>query len=156
MRIYLAGPCDTENRSLMVAAAKSLRAINVDVYCPWELKIENAWDYSQEEWAKLVFNADIKAIKECDAMIVISLGRKSTAGTNWEQGYAYGLNKLVYVLQITEETTSLMTFWGCSYFKNTNKNNLQKDLDWIISRIELKDYLTDLIPEELKCRTVLT
>ena len=156
MKIYLAGPCDSENRSLMVAVAKSLREINVDVYCPWELKIENAWDYSQEEWARLVFCEDIKAIKECDAMIMISLGRKSTAGTNWEQGYAYGLNKLVYVLQITEETTSLMTFWGCSYFKNTNKNNLQKDLDWIISRIELKDYLTNLEHEELKCRTVLT
>ena len=48
---YLAGPCDTENRTSMVQIAKFLREKGAELYCPWELKIEDAWDYSQEEWA---------------------------------------------------------------------------------------------------------
>ena len=32
---------------------------------------------------------DIMEIESCDLMISISPGRIGTAGTNWEQGYAY-------------------------------------------------------------------
>lgn len=121
MKIYLAGPCDSENRTLMTIIAKTIRAnSNFEVYCPWELKIENAWNISQEEWAKIVFNTDVEAIKKCDYMIVISNGRISSAGTNWEQGYAMGLNKPVAVIQINNANTSLMTYWGCTLFTQVN------------------------------------
>lgn len=134
MKIYLAGPCDTENRTIMVKAGNLLRKFyHEDVYCPWELKIENAWDYSQEEWARMVFDKDIEAINDCDIMIMISVGRKSTAGTNWEQGYAYALNKPIYVIQITNEPTSLMTFWGCTCFINTDALNIATALDAIVA-----------------------
>ena len=67
MKIYLAGPCDTENRYDMVQIAKIFREYGKhEVYCPWEFKIENAWDMTQEDWAQAVFEADIKAIQECD------------------------------------------------------------------------------------------
>jgi hypothetical protein len=36
----------------MVQVAKYLREKGAEIYCPWELKIENAWDYSQEDWAR--------------------------------------------------------------------------------------------------------
>ena len=64
MRIYLAGPCDSENRSMMVQIAKEIRnyGSNIELYCPFELKIENAWDYPQEEWAQMVFDKDVEAI----------------------------------------------------------------------------------------------
>ena len=148
--IYLAGSCDTENRSMMVSIAKYLRQNNVEVYCPWELKIENAWDYSQEDWAKLVFEADISAINKAEAVIMISVGRHSTAGTNWEQGYAYAKNIPVHVIQVTDATTSLMTYWGCNSFITHDKNYgpIKSELNWILDHIREENHT--------KCRTVLT
>lgn len=81
-KIYLAGPCGTIDRALMSAIAQQLRHMDFEVYCPFELKIQNAWDMSQEEWAKLVFDADITAIDSSDIIVIISIGRESTAGTN--------------------------------------------------------------------------
>lgn len=154
MRIYLAGPCDSENRSMMVNAAKTIRNCNdnIELYCPFELKIENAWDYPQEKWAQMVFDKDVEAIDNCDVMILISLGRISSAGTNWEQGYAYAKRKKIIVFQITDTPTSLMTYCGCKYFLNTSKDQLAQDLYWVIQRIINNDidYYTD------ECRTVLT
>ena len=124
MKIYLAGPCDTENRTIMVKIARALREYgHCEVYCPWELKIENAWDISQEEWARQVFEEDIKAIQECETFIMISRGRISSAGSNWEQGYAFGLGKCIIVIQITKEPTSLMTFCGTTHFFNCEEEN---------------------------------
>ena len=154
MRIYLAGPCDSENRSMMVRVAKEIRNYNSDIqlYCPFELKIENAWDYSQEEWAQMVFDRDIEAINNCDVMIMISLGRISSAGTNWEQGYAFALGKKIIVLQITDSPTSLMTYCGCNYFLNSSKDKIIQDLYWVIEKLYNNEirYYTD------ECRTVLT
>ncbi len=153
MKIYLAGPCDSENRSLMVSAAKLFRQRKFfNVYCPWELKIENAWDISQEEWAQKVFDNDIKAIDDCDIVIMISLGRESTAGTNWEGGYAFAKKKKLIVIQITDKPTSLMTFCGCTYFINSSVNNLQNDLLHIIIKILNNDDFKN----NSNCRTVLT
>ena len=116
MKIYLAGPCSKNERTHMEAIASALRKKGYEVYCPFELKIPNAWDYSQEEWSKMVFDKDIAAIDECDFMILMSKGRNSTAGTNWEQGYAYANGKDIFVFQYTKEETSLMTYCGCKYF----------------------------------------
>ena len=150
MKIYLAGPCDSESRSLMVAAAKILRKYELEVYCPFELKIENAWDYPQEEWAQKVFEKDVEAINKCDCMLYISRGRISSAGSNWEQGYAYALKKRVVVLQIGDAPTSLMTFCGCDLFFNIN--DITNKLPLIIKIIEKNDY-DDYIKS---CSTILT
>lgn len=152
MKVYLAGPCDSENRTLMVSIAKQLRDMSYEVYCPFELKIENAWDMSQEKWAQKVFDADITAINNCDAMIMISRGRMSSAGTNFENGYMFALNKPIYVIQITDSPTSLMTFCGCSYFLNSNLNDLNNNIKWILNRI----YNNDIINYKKECKTILT
>ena len=149
MKIYLAGPCDSENRSLMVTAAKLLRKYKLEVYCPFELKIKNAWDYPQEEWAQKVFEADVKAINECDCMLYISRGRMSSAGSNWEQGYAYALKKRIVVLQIEDVPTSLMTFCGCDLFFNIDDIN---ELPLVIKIIEDNDYDNYI----KSCSTILT
>lgn len=136
MKIYLAGPCDSQHRSIMMSVAKVLRDLNFEVYCPFELKIENAWDYSQEEWARKVFDADIQALNNCDIMIMISTGRDSTAGTNWEQGYMFANFKPVYVIQINDNPTSLMTFCGCNYFISTYEAHLSVSLKWLVDKIK--------------------
>lgn len=150
MKIYLAGPCDTEHRTIMVHIAKFLREKENEVYCPWELKIENAWDITQEEWARQVFNADIAAIDESDIVLIISLGRVSTAGTNWEQGYAYGKNIYTHVIQINSEPTSLMTYWGCDNFIGLDKQyaGLQSELQWLCDHGKT--------PYHGQCKTILT
>ena len=149
MKMYLAGPCDSEHRTMMVGVAKYLRDKNNEVYCPWELKIENAWDMPQEEWAKKVFDADIAAIDNAELVLAISLGRISSAGTNWEMGYAYGKGIPVHVIQITDKPTSLMTYCGCTSFINVSqKGNLQSALNWILENPTEASYNT--------CKTVLT
>ena len=87
MNIYLAGSCSKEHRELMNRIKYTIETIeDIHIYAPWELKIPNAWDYSQEDWAKLVFDSDVQAIKNSDVVVIISQGRMSSAGTNWEQG----------------------------------------------------------------------
>ena len=150
MKVYLAGPCDTDHRTMMVSAARGLRNLKYEVYCPWELKIEDAWSYPQEEWARMVFDADVAAINEADAIIMISVGRNSTAGTNWEQGYAYALNKPIYVIQVTNENTSLMTFCGCTMFINGDTNLVEP-------LCKIHQILTNQIDTHAeKCKTILT
>lgn len=147
---YIAGPCDTENRSLMVGIARILRQKGKEVYCPWELHIENAWDMPQEEWAHKVFEADVAALNKCELVILISFGRMSSAGTSWEQGYCYAKNIPVHVIQMNNEPTSLMTYWGCNNFINLDGtySSIPGELQWIIDH--------GPVPYHGKCRTVLT
>lgn len=123
MKIYLAGSCSSDDRTMMKQIANHLRAReDTEVYCPFELQIPNAWDMSQEEWAQKVFDEDVRAIKEADVVILITPGRESTAGTNWEQGFAYALGKRIYVFQVTDKPTSLMTYCGCDLFFNATSD----------------------------------
>ena len=156
MKIYLAGPCDTENRYNMVQIAKVFREYGqYEVYCPWELKIENAWDIPQEIWARKVFEADIKAIQDCEVFVMISSGRESTAGTNWENGYAYALNKYIIVIQITDKPTSLMTYASSSIFLNSSYTDALKTIKQIIDSWKHCG-LTNGYNEYHQCKTVLT
>jgi len=160
MKIYLAGPCDTENRYNMVQIAKVFREYGgYEVYCPWELKIENAWDMPQEEWAREVFEADIKAIQECDTFVMITPGRESTAGTNWENSYAYALNKHIITIQITDKPTSLMTYASASEFFNSSLADCLKTVKKIIDCWEqwgLYNIALNGINGNYQCKTVLT
>lgn len=123
-KIYLAGSCSSEQRTMMQKIAEELRRADYDVYCPFELKIPNAWSYSQEEWAMKVFEKDIEAIDACDIFLMISPGRIGTAGTNWEQGYAYAKGKRIEVIQYTKDQTSLMTYCAATHFVNCTEDEL--------------------------------
>ncbi len=148
MKIYLCGSCGSTERTRMVKVAELLRSLGYDVYCPFELQIPNAWDMSQEDWAKKVFKADVQAILHSDIFLFISVGRVSTAGSNWEQGYAYAHEIPTYVFQITDAQTSLMTYCGCDNFVNTSEENLEKDLRSVFEK-ECRPYHTE-------CKTILT
>ena len=148
---YLAGSCGIERRTEMKRIAEELRK-DYKVYCPFELKIENAWDMPQEVWAQRVFECDKMAIDACDCMVVISPGRESTAGTNWEQGYAYARGKKVFVFQYTDEPTSLMTYCGCGNFYNASRAAENGDLPDLIRMCIKEDWLSS----KRGTRTVLT
>lgn len=152
-KIYLAGPCDTDNRTMMWKIATLLSEDNeFEVYCPWTYKVPDAWTYSQEDWAAFVFSQDIVKIQECDVFLMISVGRQSTAGTNWEQGYAWGLGKDTIVIQINDKPASLMTYHGCDMYINTNMNDLDYDMEYVKSMLH---HTSDHWVKE-KCLGVLT
>lgn len=91
----------------------------------------------QEPWAVAVYNIDINEIEECDAVLAISMGRMSSAGTNFELGYAKGIKKKSYVLQYTAADTSVMTYAGCTQFANSTVERLSKDcIDLLEGRLK--------------------
>lgn len=115
MKIYLASPLFTEyERKRVAEVAEYWRGMGKEVYVPMEHTIENAWDYSNDEWAKMVFDEDVKAIREADAVLCIYYGLYSDSGTAWECGFAYGIGKPVYLLDESGSEVSLMMVQGSS------------------------------------------
>ena len=116
MKIYLASPFfNTEEVAIYHNVIQKLRAAGHEVYVPQEHAIEGAWDMPNKEWAELVFLNDIKAIRQCEMVMVLNFGMYSDSGTAWEAGYAYAIEKkTVHVLCGGDNATySLMMMNGC-------------------------------------------
>lgn len=113
MKIYLASPLFTDyERQKVKEWAARLRGCGREVYVPMEHSIENAWELPNYEWAKKVFDEDIKAIQEADEIYCIYYGLYSDSGTAWECGYAYALGKAVRLIDESNEEVSLMVVNG--------------------------------------------
>ena len=133
--VYLASPFfNKKERSAVTLIADFLRNKGIDVYVPMEHEVPNAWDLSNEVWAKKVFNEDIKAINECDTVIVLNWGMYSDSGTAWECGYAYAKGKKVinllmptndkdYSLMMINGSTEVMPWF--SFVKEEEWKNLK-------------------------------
>lgn len=119
MKIYLASPLFTEfERENVKAVASHLRSKGHSVYVPMEHSIENAWDYPNHEWAQMVFDEDVKAIRECDEVHCIYYGLYSDSGTAWECGFAYALGKPVELIDQSNNEVSLMVVNGAKNKEN--------------------------------------
>ena len=112
MKIYLATSFLQEYRPDIEKAKNILINQGHEVYNPVEHFIPHAWDYPNDEWGLMVFTCDVKAIDRCDAVVMLSYGRMSTAGSNWEAGYAYGTGKKIIVVEMTDEIMSVMVANG--------------------------------------------
>lgn len=115
MKAYIAAPFGELGSKQRQNAAKAADIVNMrgfTVYAPWQYKIPHAWEYPNTEWGQMVFMNDLKAIDDADVVIVLSYGRESTAGTNWEAGYAFGSGKPVIVVEMTDAVMSLMVSNG--------------------------------------------
>lgn len=114
MKLYLASSLSPESRPNMYRALEILRNLGHEVYAPVEHFIDDAWSYSNREWGRLVFEADISAINDSEAVVALSNGRTgTTAGSSWEIGYSYGIRKKVVVVELDEGIQSLMVSNGC-------------------------------------------
>lgn len=112
-KIYLASPLFTEHeREQIITHANYLRSRGYEVYVPMEHQIESAWDLTNHEWARKVFEEDVKAIKECDEVHCLYYGLYSDSGTAWECGFAYGINKPVRLFDLANNEVSLMVVQG--------------------------------------------
>jgi len=90
---------------------------------------------------------------------MISSGRESTAGTNWENGYAYALNKHIVTIQITNKSTSLMTYASASEFFNSSLADGLETVKEVINRWErwgLHSIALNGVDGNYVCKTVLT
>ena len=111
-KIYLASSLDKDKRQDAKDAKEILAAAGFDVYSPVEHVIPHAWDYPNDEWGLMVFTSDVAAINDCDVVVLLSYGRYSSAGANWEAGYAFGISKGVIVVEMTDNPMSLMVANG--------------------------------------------
>ena len=114
-KIYLAasfGAVGSEKRKYAGTAATILKDKGFDVFCPWDYIVPHAWDYPNDEWGQMVFMNDVHAMDNADIVVVLSYGRDSTAGTNWEAGYAFGIGKHVILVEMTDSIMSLMVANG--------------------------------------------
>lgn len=113
MRIYLASPLDQQYRDNLSKAQGMLIDKGFDVYVPVVQKIEHAWEWPNNEWGLQVFRRDVDAIQNCDFVVVLNYGRQeTTAGTAWEQGFAYGIGKKILLVEMTDNIQSLMVANG--------------------------------------------
>lgn len=112
MKVYLASSLNIGARSAMYTAVDMLRQKGFEVYAPVETKIPNAWDYPNDEWGLMVFTSDVVALDSCDVVVLLSNGRNSTAGANWEAGYAFAKGKKIIVVEMTDDVMSLMVANG--------------------------------------------
>ncbi len=118
MKIYLAtpvgDPTDVDIRTNAKRAYEILIEKGYDVYAPWTMKIQRAWDYPNKDWGLMVFTVDLQHLEECDIVVVLSYGRYSTTGTAWEQGYAYARDKRILVVEMNTNIQSIMIANGCN------------------------------------------
>lgn len=101
MKIYLASSLHTDElKKRITTVVEYLREKGHSVYSPMELKIPNAWDLPNQEWAKKVYDKDIKELTNADMIVCIYNGFNFAGGTGtaWELGYARAMGKDVIVL----------------------------------------------------------
>lgn len=119
MKIYLASPFFNDKEILIYdEVIKKLRQKH-EVFVPREHVIENAWEMTNKEWGKAVFDMDVEAIRDCDVVVALNWGMYSDSGTAWECGFAYGIGKKVINLICDQEKEySVMMINGAEEVKN--------------------------------------
>ena len=140
MKVYVAASFayndrnKTEHRKVDIERVVSIvkERLSADYYLPHQLKIENAWDMSLEDWARKVYEHDVNALDGADLVLFISYGKENNSGSVWECGYATARGIPVVVVKMTNDVESLM-------ITSTARAILKED--------ELKQYDFDLLPK---------
>lgn len=118
-KIYLAAPFFTPDEIKVYRAVVNLLRVNgYQVFVPQEHEIPNGENMPNEVWGAEVYKADVAALLDADAVMVLNWGMYSDSGTAWEQGYAYGSGKFVVTVLISPwarsiDQVSLMMANGC-------------------------------------------
>lgn len=116
---------------------KVKQKLNADFYLPHQLKIENAWDMSLEDWARKVFEHDYDNLNFADLVIFISYGKENNSGSVWECGYAYAKGIPVVVIKMTDDVESLM-------ISNTARAIIREEDVSSYDFVNLHEYKTNL------------
>ena len=134
-----------ERKTLIKQVVEQIKThLQANFYLPQELKIENAWDYSLEEWGRRVYQEDLEHLIEADIVIFISFGKENNAGAVWEVGFTAGQNSMwgycrddspmpkpIIMIKMNNEAESLM---------------ITNSVDIIITKEEIDKYNWELMP----------
>ena len=115
--IYLASPWfNNREKQMYKLMLDKMRSNGLEVYAPIEHEILGAWDMSNKDWGKAVFEEDIKALNKSEEVWVLNFGMYSDSGTAWECGYAYAMNKPIkmFIDDWCTNVYSLMMINGCT------------------------------------------
>ena len=119
---YLASGFFTEEtRTKVKEIAESYRRAGFTVFVPMEHEIPNAWNMSEEDWAKKVFEADLNAINSARELIYLNFGANGDCGASWEVGYAYAKNIRVITFAFGKDI-SLMVSNSSTVYKITDND----------------------------------
>lgn len=144
MKVYLASPFFNKyERTNMELVLKVLRASGYEVFAPYEMTIDNAWEMPNHEWGINVFTKDIEHLKECDIVVALNYGLYSDTGTAFEIGYAWGICKEIYSVNFEGFTDSLM-------INNAVNGMISFEYFQTHDRINLEDFFGTMIYNEQK------
>ena len=141
MRIYIAGPFShTEERESLEHMIDLIKKKypEANLYIPMEFKVEEdyqkedgTWNLPNYEWAKRVYESDIKHLDTANMVIALYVGHYCSSGTIWEMGYAKGkgIPVVVYIPECVNGDMSLMVMNGFdSYFgEDSNFHPITED-----------------------------
>lgn len=121
-KIYIASALFTKKEKERIDdITKQLRKLGHTVYSPKEFHVPNANEMPNADWAKAVFDIDLKHLDEANVVLYICEGMNGDIGAAWECGYAYAKNKSVVVVETGDSSTiSLMVAQSAR-----NKNNIK-------------------------------
>lgn len=111
MKIYIASALFTEEQQNRInKTARLLRAMGHEVFVPHEYKVPNADKLENKDWARQIFEADLKALDESDAVYYFCEGMEGDIGAAWECGYGYAKGKRIFVdeLQLYAEISLMV------------------------------------------------
>lgn len=98
-KIYIASPLFNDKEKKRInKVVQYLRKRGHEVISPMEFTVPNAWDISNKEWAKAVFDHDMEGLDTADIVVCIYDGLMSDSGTAWEVGYACAKRRRVIAL----------------------------------------------------------
>ena len=81
-KVYLASPFFNKfERVIMKRILKVLRASGYEVFAPFEMVIDGAWNMPNHEWGKKVFCEDMDHLAEADIVLAVNYGLYSDTGT---------------------------------------------------------------------------
>lgn len=134
MRVYIAGPFshpeEKESLQHMIELIKK-KYPEVNYYIPMEFKVEGdfqkpdgTWNLPNEEWAKKVYESDIKHLNTANVVIALYVGHYCSSGTIWEIGYACGkgIPVIAYIPEWVKGDVSLMVMNGFNYYLGEDGN----------------------------------
>lgn len=134
MRIYIAGPFshpeEKESLQHMIELVKK-RYPDANFYIPMEFKVpgdfqkeDGTWYLSNHEWAKKVYESDIKHLDTASMVIALYVGHYCSSGTIWEVGYAKGkgIPVIAYIPEWVKGDVSLMVMNGFSKYLGEDGN----------------------------------
>ena len=140
IKVYIAAPIVgvSDEMTEEINQVKDIlqKQVDLEIYDPKQHGVPNAWGLSMGEWARCIFALDVVAIDNSDWVVVCDYGRKGTAGTAWEAGYAFGKGKKVLIIEMAPEKSDYsVMIRGCS------SNYVTKEYLFTMNKEELIDRL---------------